>query len=153
MKRLLSILLLLVFVSSTIISQEKRATPSDAEAWVKKAIAYYKEAGLEKSFKEFSNPNGMFTKGDLYIMVYDLEGKCLAQGSDSSAVGKVRLDLTDPDGKFIIKDRIEIAKNKGSGWQNYRWANPVSKAVEDKTVYVEKIDGYVFTCGAYGTKK
>lgn len=149
MKRLLSILLLLVFVSSTIVAQEKRATPSDAEAWVKKAIAYYKEAGVEKAFKEFSNPNGLFTKGDLYIMVYDLGGKCLAQGNDSTAVGKVRLDLTDPDGKFIIKERIEIAKEKGAGWQNYRWAHPLTREVEDKTVYVEKVDGYVFTCGAY----
>jgi len=150
MKRLILFIMLTAFVFTSAQAQDKKATPDDAKTWVKKAIALYKEVGPEKAFAEFNNPNGKFNKGELYILVYDLEGKCFAQGSDSTAVGKVRLDIKDVDGKFIVKDRIEIAKDKGEGWQNYKWANPVSKKTEDKTVFIEKVDGFVFACGAYG---
>ncbi len=152
MKRFILFFIIAAFVSPAYYAQTKNSTPKQAEEWVKKAIAFYKEAGAEKAFKEFNNPKGKFTRGDLYIIVYDLDGKCLAQGSDPAAVGKNRMDLKDADGKMIVKDRIEIAKTKGKGWQNYKWANPATKNVEAKTVYVEKVGKYVFACGAYSKK-
>ena len=44
---------------------------------------------------------------------------------------------------------IEIAKTKGKGGQNYKFINPETKAIENKTAYVEKVDGYIIGCGAY----
>lgn len=152
MKKLFITLLLSVFVCTIINAQGKPSTPAEAEAWAKKAIAYYKEVGKDKAFEEFNNPKGKFTKGDLYMIVYDLTGKCHAQGSNVKMVGKDLIDLKDADGKSFIKDRIEIAKTKGKGWQNYRWTNPTTKVIEDKTVYIEKVDGFIFACGAYAKK-
>ena len=38
---------------------------------------------------------------------------------------------------------------KGKGWQNYKWTNPQTKKIEDKTAYIEKVDDMIFGCGAY----
>src|SRR5512145_936630 len=105
MKRSILFIMFTAFLFTTVTAQEKKAVAADAEAWTKKAIAYYKEVGPEKAFAEFNNPTGKFIKGELYILVYGPDGKCYAQGSDSTAVGKYRLDIADVDGKLIIKER------------------------------------------------
>jgi cytochrome c len=124
-------------------------TKEEASANVKKAIEYYKANGKEKAFKEISNPKGMFVKGDLYIFVYDLNGNCVAHGFNAKMIGKSLIDAKDPDGKLYVKERVTIAKTKGSGWQNYKFTNPTTYKIEKKSAYVEKIDNYVFGCGAY----
>jgi signal transduction histidine kinase len=116
---------------------------------VKKAIEFYKANGAEKAFAEISNPKGKFIKGDLYIFVYDLTGKCVAHGGNAKQVGKDLIELKDNDGRAFVKERIDLVKAKGKGWQNYNWTNPTTKAIEKKTAYVEKVDTYVFGCGAY----
>ena len=126
-----------------------QGTPQQAEAMVKKAIQFYKANGKAKAFDEFNNPSGKFVNGDLYILVYDLTGKCLAHGSNPKMIGKDLIDMKDADGKLFVQERVQIAKTKGKGWQNYKWSNPKSKKIEDKTVYIEKVDDLIIGCGAY----
>ena len=57
-------------------------TPAEAEAMVKKAVAEIKANGKDKAFAEFNNPKGKFTDRDLYITVYDMNGKCLSHGAN-----------------------------------------------------------------------
>jgi len=124
-------------------------TTAQAEAMVKKAISFYKANGKDKAFAEISNPKGQFVKDDLYVFVYDLNGKCVAHGFNKAMIGKDLIDMRDPDGKFFVKERLEIVKTKGKGWQDYKFTNPVTKKIEQKSAYVEKADNYVFGCGAY----
>jgi len=42
-------------------------------------------------------------------------------------IGKDLVQMKDPDGRFYVKERIEIIKTKGSGWQDYKFTNPLSK--------------------------
>ncbi len=42
-----------------------------------------------------------------------------------------------------------VGNSKGSGWIDYKWPNPVTKAVEQKSTYVEKVDDVVVGCGIY----
>jgi signal transduction histidine kinase len=44
---------------------------------------------------------------------------------------------------------IALAKNKGNGWLDYKWTNPVSKKVEDKSTYVQRHDDFFIGCGIY----
>jgi cytochrome c len=124
-------------------------TAAQAEAMVKKAISFYKANGKDKAFAEISNPKGQFVKEDLYVFVYDMNGKVMAHGFNKAMIGKDLIDMRDPDGKFFVKERVEIATKKGKGWQDYKFTNPTSKKVEHKTAYIEKIDSYIFGCGAY----
>jgi cytochrome c len=122
---------------------------AEATSMVKKTVSYIKEHGKEKALAEVNNPAGMFKKGELYIFVTDLQGKMLAHGANAKLVGKDLIDLKDSDGKLFVKEYIEVAKSKGSGWSNYKWVNPNTKAIELKSTYVEKVDGIVVGCGIY----
>ena len=124
-------------------------TPAEAEAMVKKAIAFYKANGQDKAFAEITNTKGQFVKDDLYVFVYDIKGKCVAHGFNQKMVGKDLIDLKDAEGKFFVKERVEIVKTKGKGWQDYMFTNPTTKKLEHKTAYVEKMDDFIFGCGAY----
>jgi cytochrome c len=50
-----------------------------------------------------------------------------------------------------MKEMIEVAKTKGSGWVNYSWTNPVTKKVQPKTAWVQRIEGsdWFIGCGVY----
>ncbi len=124
-------------------------TKDEAVAMVKKAIEYIKANGPEKAFEEFSNPQGKFVDRDLYIVVYDMNMKCLAHGQKKSMVGKELIDFKDVDGKAYMKERQELMKNNTSAWQEYKFTNPVSKEIEPKEMYLERSGDYVVGCGVY----
>lgn len=143
------VLLTLVLGIAMTQAQGKRGTPAQAEAMVKKAVEYIKVNGKDKAFEAFNDQKGKFVDGDLYVMVYDMTGKCVAHGSNAKMIGKDLIDMKDADGKLFVKERVELAKSKGSGWQNYKWTNPVNKSIEAKTAFIQKLDDLIVCSGAY----
>lgn len=129
----------------------ERGTADEAATLVKKAVAFLKANGKEKAFAEFNNPKGQFAERDLYIFVYDMQGTNLAigNGNASKMVGKNLIEMRDADGRYIIKGFIELLNAKGKGWFDYKWPNPVTKAVEQKSSYVEKVDDMIVGSGIY----
>lgn len=124
-------------------------TASEAEAMVKKAVAFMKANGSEKAYEEFTHGKS-FKDRDLYVVVYDLEGKNLAQGANPKLVGKELINLKDPDGKPIIKMFVDLAKEKGKGWvEGYKFLNPVSQKIEGKAMYLERVGDTLVGCGIY----
>lgn len=150
MKRFYCLVVALIFAAINMGAAfaEVQGTPAEAEAIVKKAAAYIKANGKEKAIAEFNNASGQFRDKDLYITAYELDGTCRAH-FNPKLVGKNLTELRDKDGKFFIKDRLDIATKKGKGWQDYKYVNPVTKEVEPKAVYVEKAGDLVLACGAY----
>lgn len=137
LKRLLAAL----FINLALIGSALAATPEQAKALVDKALAYVKANGAEKAYKEFNTPGSQFFDGELYIFAYDLQGNNLALGGNPKMTGKNLLDMKSADGKFVIKDFIEIIKTKGEGWYEYKWSNPETKKIQDKSSYIKKIPG------------
>jgi cytochrome c len=132
---------------ATLPALANNATRDEAQAMVKKGIAFIKANGVEKGYAEVSNKGGQFTDRDLYLVVYGLDGKCLAHGANEKQVGKDLIELTDIDGKYFVKDRISMVKSKPAGaWQEYKFTNPVSKKIEPKVMYCEKL-GDTAVCG------
>lgn len=128
---------------------EKRGTAAEAEAMVKKAIAMTKAKGKDAVFAEINNLKGQFTKGDLYVFVYDMSGKVMAHGQNLKMIGKELIDMKDANGKEFVKERIEIAKTKGSGWQEYTFTDPLTKLIGHKRAYIERSGELIFGCGIY----
>jgi len=147
-KKAVIAVVLCLFVAVSVFAQQ-RGTPSEAKKMVEDAIAYIKANGQEKAFAEIDNPKGKFVDRDLYIMVYDMNGTCLAHGANKERIGKNFMDSKDDAGNLVVKQRVEMAKTKGSGWQDYVFANPISKKVEPKTAYFEKYGDIIVSCGAY----
>lgn len=142
----LSLLSLMLVASGTLALAEDRATKADAEAMVKKAVAHYKADGV-KSYADFTAPSTAYVNKDLYIVVYDRAGKCLAHGQNTKQVGKDLIGLQDPDGKAFVKERVDFAKTKKSFWQDYKFTDPITKAVLPKQMYCEVPDDKVIICG------
>ena len=126
-----------------------KGTAGEAMAMVKKGVELIKAHGKDKAFAEFSNPSGAFVKGDLYVMAYDLEGNNKAHGGNPKLIGKNLIDIKDANGVYIVKSFIEVAKGKGKGWVDYKWPNTVTKAVENKSTYIEKVDDVLIGVGIY----
>src|ERR1039457_3429472 len=143
--------LIAMALSTAVYAASESANTDECVAFVKKAVAYVKGNGKEKALSEFSNPKGQFIDRDLYIFAYDLNGVNLAIGNGNSAkmVGKSLLEMRDADGTYLIKGLIQVANTKGRGWFDYKWPNPVTKAVESKSSYVEKVDAYFIGAGIY----
>jgi signal transduction histidine kinase len=99
---------------------DETATKDEAAAMVKKAVAYIKDQGQEKAYAEISNKSGQFIHLDLYVVVYQLDGKVLAHGGNNKFVGKDMSEAQDVDGKFFVKERIELARKQESFWQDER---------------------------------
>lgn len=126
-----------------------KATKDDAVAMVKKAVSFIKEQGPEKAYPEITNKAGTFVDRDLYVVVYQLDGMVLAHGSNAKFVGKNMIDAQDVDGKPFVKERVELAAKQPSFWQDYKFVNPVSKKVEPKEMYCEKLDNTAVCAGVY----
>ena len=139
----------LAFSSSSMAAPE-HGSREEAVALVQKAIAAIKANGREKTIAEINNVQGTkYRDRDLYITVNDLNAKNLAHGSNPRMQGKDLIDLKDADGKAFMRERMELAKTKGKGWQDYKFVNPVSKQIEAKSMYFEKYEDLVINCGVY----
>jgi len=125
------------------------ATAKQAEAMVKKGVAFIKANGKEKGYAEITSKQSQFRDRDLYLVVYGLDGMVWAHGANEKMVGKNLIDLRDIDGKEFVKERVELGKTKESFWQNYKFTNPVDKKVEAKTMYCERLDDTVVCGGIY----
>ncbi|MFP3868244.1 MAG: cache domain-containing protein [Desulfobacteraceae bacterium] len=141
----LATLVCFVFCANLAFAQ---ATPDDAKAWVEKAVAFYKAQGKDKALEAFKDPKGEFVKEDLYIYVLDANGKMVAH-INPDLMGKDFLTVKDADGKVFANDILATAKDKGSGWVDYKWPHPQTKEVEPKTVYFEMVEDVIICSGAY----
>lgn len=129
----------------------ERGSREEAVAMVKKAAALIKSEGKEKAFAAISDTkNKDFHDRDLYIYVYDLNGTAVAHGNNPRMVGKSLIDLKDGDGKPMIRNMVDVVKSPaGKGWVEFKWPNPVTKVVEQKAGYVERVDDLLVGSGIY----
>lgn len=127
----------------------EQGTKAEAMAMVKKAVEFVKANGAEKAYAAFSDKNGAFKDRDLYVIVYDIHGKCLAHGNNVKLVGRDLIDAQDADGVYYIKDRVAQMKTKTSFWQDYKFSNPVTKKIEPKSTYCERLNDTAVCVGIY----
>jgi cytochrome c len=132
------------------IAAADQATPQQAVSMVQKAVAAIKAEGADKAYGEISNPSDPFVMGDLYIAVIGYDGTLLAYGSPvGERVGNNVLNLKDTDGKEVVKERIELAKHQPTFWQSYKFINPLTKKIEPKQMYCERLNETVVCGGVY----
>jgi methyl-accepting chemotaxis protein len=131
------------------IKTAQHGSKEEAVEMVKRAIASLEENGREKTFAEICNKLGQFCDRDLYVVVYSMGGKNLAHGANAANVGKEMIDAKDGAGNLFIRERIAIIQNKGSGWQDYVFLNPISKQMEEKSMYLDRYDDLIIGCGVY----
>lgn len=149
MKKLFVSMMVVAFIAVSFGIGFTSSEADEAKAMVEKAVAYTLANGKEKALKEFNTPSNQFVKGELYVFAYDLTGTIIAHPINSKLVGMNVLGTPDVDGKFYRKEIIELAKKSGDGWVDYKYKNPKSGKIEQKTTYLKKTGDIVICCGAY----
>jgi len=110
-------------------------THAEAVAMVQRVQKLFATAGAEATFKAVDDKsNPAFHDRDLYPFIYDLKGVCVSHGARPALIGK---------------NLISLAKGPGSGWVDYKWPNPITNKIEDKSSYVEKMGDYFVGVGVY----
>jgi signal transduction histidine kinase len=145
----LNIAIALLCASSLPAWSANTATKDEAVAMVKKAVAYIKQEGPDKAYPEIDNRKGQFVDRDLYIVVYRLDGKVMAHGANAKLIGKDMIDAQDVDGTYFVKERVQLAQKQPSFWQDYKFVDPVTKRIQPKEMYCERLNDTAVCGGVY----
>ena len=145
-----AVVLILVF-PFTSYAAEEFASPKEAEILVGKAIKHIKLVGKDKAYSDFTEKKPGWVDRDLYVVVYDFQGKVQAHGQNPKMVGKDLIDLTDIDGKLFVQERVLLSKScqMGKFWQDYKFVDPITKRVLPKSMYCERMEETAVCAGVY----
>lgn len=124
-------------------------TADDARLLLIRAQAEIGRLGREAAFRVFDDPKGGFVDRDLYVFCVSPEGTMVAHGGIPGLIGKNVKDMTDSDGKKFIAEMLDVGKDGGRGWVDYKWPNPVTHRIEAKTSLVTGIGKDVCGVGIY----
>ncbi len=102
--------------------------------YVARAIHFLKAHGSKAAFSEFSSLVGQFAQGGLGIVVFDPDGKCLANGENPAFVGQNLLKLRGNRGRLYVKEIIQTVTKYGKGLVSYQSFNAHAVA------YFERVD-------------
>jgi cytochrome c len=125
------------------------ATRAEAEAMVRKGLAYLQANGKDKTYAEIDRHDGQFVDRDLYLVIYGLDGVVHAHGANAKMIGKNLMEIKDVDGKSFIRERVELAKKKVPFWQDYKFTNPISGKIEPKSMYCVPAEVLIVCGGIY----
>jgi cytochrome c len=144
---------LFVFLVGLFCSSQAAAVANSSEAQalalIQQAQTYFKKHGQESAFAEFNRLDSPFNSqsdinpnGDLYLYTLDYKGYQAVHGKNPKIRGKVMMDMRDSEGVPLIQLMVAKCKSSaGKGWVTYKWPHPISKEVEPKKGYVERIAG------------
>ncbi len=148
-KRLIQTATVLTIVSAALVTAPaaRASTAEEAKAFAEQAAAHVKAVGEQQAFADFSRPDGGFVKGELYVFCQAEDGTVVAHGGNPAIVGKNMLKVADPDGKLPNAEMNRIGLTQGAGWYSFRWPNPATHKIQEKSAYVIRIDDHTI-CGS-----
>jgi cytochrome c len=140
----------LILCFSTLAASDPRAgSREEAVAMVKRVQQKFATQGPQATFDAITSSDE-FRDRDLYPFVYDIDGWNVAHGANPLMVGKLWISIKDQDGNYLIKEMVGTAHGPGSGWVDYKWPNPITHKIQDKSAYVEKLgERYFVGVGIY----
>lgn len=105
------------------------------------------------AFDALRDKTGPFIFLDTYIFVDTPDGTEVVNGGFPSIDGKNIMDLKDANGRYLVRDYIDVAIKNGEGWSEYFWPKPGSDEPVKKRTYVKKVEyggeTFIVGCGAY----
>lgn len=130
--------------------KSKEQTKEEVVILVKDAVALIQEKG-EAVLPDLEQERSKWRSGDTYVFVTNMEGEFVVH-PNPDLVGKDMMDMTDDNGKPIMKWFIKKAKNDKHGeWIHYFWRKQGESMPTWKSTYVELAtapDGKEFVVGS-----
>ncbi|WMW80974.1 methyl-accepting chemotaxis protein [Undibacterium cyanobacteriorum] len=126
----------------------RQGTADEAFAMVKKASALYRIVGMDVLSRITLDAEKQFSDRDMYVFAFDRQGQYCAFAGNEEKLSVNLFHVPGLDGKQLVADAFALPAS--GGWVDYSIENPVSKRVEWKSSYIERIDDdIVIGCGVY----
>ncbi len=130
-----------------LIVMESTNTMANGFGGILKEIYTNEEEGIQFC-RTFVDHIRFFENSSGYFFITDMDGICIAQGSNPELEGQNLYDLQDTQGLYFIREMIDVVSAQGSGFVIYRWNNPATGNDETKSTYVTKIPGTDYFIGS-----
>jgi len=155
MSRIVVALLTIVLfaASSFTVNAAQFGTRDEAVALVKRVQETFKKQGPEATFRIINS--GAFNDRDLYPFVHTIDGTLhVANGAWPGIRGKNLHDMRDQNGKYTTQDFMRIASTSPyHGWSDFRWRNPKTNTVDEKSAWIERMGEYLIGVGIYKSEQ
>ena len=126
-------------------------TRDEAVAMVRHVQEKFKKDGPEATFRAINANAPGFMDRDLFPYVHKLDGtQLVAAGFPASIRGKNLHDLKDQDGKYFVQEFVKVATTPPyHGWVDYRFLNPKTNTIDDKSAWIERMGDFLVGVGIY----
>lgn len=90
-----------------------------------------------------------FSEGKGYYFATSLDGVEQLFADRPSLEGKNLLAMQDTEGRYVIRDMIELVRNKGEGFYRYTWTKPEQKGTNfQKIAFVKRLEPFGWFIGS-----
>ena len=119
---------------------DKSASKEECVVKCHEAAAMINSQGLEKAIKAIGSSDGPFVWKDSYVFLMNLDGKMLAHPFKPELTKKEHcLLITDPTGKALFVQFVNLARKSGEGWVEYMWPRPGEETPRKKITYIYRV--------------
>ncbi len=142
----------LLFAASVLpLGAAEFGTRDEAEAMVRRVQEKFKKDGAEATFRAIDNHAAGLMDRDLFPYVHKIDGtQLVAAGFPAAIRGKNLHDVKDQDGKYFVQEFVRVATTPPyHGWVDYRFLNPKTNMVDDKSAWIERMGDYLVGVGVY----
>ncbi|NQV17620.1 MAG: cache domain-containing protein [Armatimonadetes bacterium] len=119
---------------------------------VNDAVDLLQKDGLS-AIPKIASKESKFIFLDSYVYIKDMHGNEILNPKNPDLEGKNIYDLQDANGKYFVKEELEILQTQADCWMDYMWPKPGETEPSKKVVYVKKVvveqDTLVVGCGYY----
>ena len=106
---------------------------------VNKAVEILQQEGKEAAFARFNSKADEFIFLNSYIFIKTMDGVELLNPFSPQLIGKNIIDNQDANGKYFVKEELEILQTQESCWMNYMWPKPGTEEPSPKMSFVKKV--------------
>ena len=128
----------------------QQGTAEEVVALVERAAALRARCPRDQYLRTLTDPAQPFHDRDMYVFVLDSTGAYRAFAGNPARVGTRVQDVPGIAGDQLVHDIMAQAQ-RGPGWVEYDFTNPVTGAVQTKMSFVQRVDDAYLGCGVYKT--
>lgn len=129
-------------------------TREEAVAMVHRVQEMFKKLGAEATFKAVLSKAPGTIDRDLYAYILNQNGVVMANGAIPAMTPGTNLyNFRDQNGKYMMREQLEVCKGTGSGWVDFRFLSPLTQTIEDKSTYIERMGDYCVGVGVYANEQ
>jgi uncharacterized protein len=129
-------------------------TREEAVAMVHRVQDMFRKLGYEATIKAVLSKSGGTIDRDLYAYILDQNGVVMANGAIPTMTPGTNLyNFRDQNGKYMMREQLEVCKGAGSGWVDFRFLSPLTQTIEDKSTYIERMGNYCVAVGVYANEQ